>query len=472
MKKTPQPTAIRVAVAALLLAFEAAPALAQSNADILNEIKALKQRIEELEKKVKAVPEPPADGSTPQWGMTPEQLADYNKLVVKTEALEDSQESQGYKDLKIGGYMDPSFIYNVAQRRAGFQFLNPVAEDGYNYDNSYFGTVNLDFQKELEGGTKWRLTLMPNRGAGNVADSSSYSIVHEASISIPVGDLQTRFIAGQIPDWSGYEYIQATTTKLVTRGLLLDFTEPTAYTAAGMEFIRGKFDVKAVVGNFNTTLQPQAQLAPVFAYRVDYSKGEFNGWGLAGVEGKAPNFNYGLFPNTQATSWLDLIEADAYFIRGDLTLQGQVGYGHQEKAAIIPDADGNARDAQWWGISGLAAYKFQPRLEGAVRADWIDNSKNGGGLLGYTGYYSPDDGSFGDYRNGIGVSPNCTAGADCKGANRGALALGVNYLLTPNTTLKAEYRYDFATEPVFYYVDSNTYKKNNSLFGASVVVGW
>ena len=159
--KTPQPTAIRLAVSsALLLAF-GAPALAQTNADLLNEIKALKARIEELEKKVKAVPEPPADGSTPQWGMTPEQLADYNKLVVKTEALEDSQESQGYKDLKIGGYMDPSFIYNVNQRRAGFQFLNPVAEDGYNYDNSYFGTVSLDFQKELEGGTKWRLTLMP-----------------------------------------------------------------------------------------------------------------------------------------------------------------------------------------------------------------------------------------------------------------------------------------------------------------------
>jgi hypothetical protein len=472
MKKTPQPTAIRLAVAVLLLAFEAAPALAQSNADLLNEIKALKARIEELEKKVKAVPEPPADGSTPQWGMTPEQFADYNKLVVKTEALEDSQESHGYKDLKIGGYMDPTFIYNVAQRRAGFQFLNPVHEDGYNYDNSYFGTVNLDFQKELEGGTRWRLTLMPQRGAGIVADPSSYSIVHEASFSIPMGDLQTRFIGGQIPDWSGYEYIQATTTKLVTRGLLLDFTEPTAYTAAGMEIIRGKWDVKGVVGNFNTSMQPPGGVSPVFAYRVDYSKGEFDGWGLAGVEGKVANFNSGVLPNVDPHTWLDLIEADAYFIRGDLTLQGQVGYGHQKDAAITPDADGNARDAQWWGLSGLAAYKFQPRLEGAVRADYINDSHNGGGLLGYTGYYSPDDGVFGDYRNGIGVSPNCSLGADCKGANRGAIALGFNYLLTANTTVKAEYRYDFATEPVFYYVDSGNYKKNNSLFGASVVVGW
>jgi hypothetical protein len=32
--------------------------------------------------------------------------------------------------------------------------------------------------------------------------------VHEASVSVPLGDLQTRFIAGQMPDWSGYEYLQ------------------------------------------------------------------------------------------------------------------------------------------------------------------------------------------------------------------------------------------------------------------------
>src|SRR4051812_28685012 len=289
--KNLRPTALAVALA---LAFGAAPALAQTNADLLNELKALKARIDELEKKLAAVPAPPADGAQAQWGMTPEQSAEFNKLLVKSEALEDSQESGGFKDLKISGYMDPTYIYNVNQHRAGFQFLNPVSEDGYNYDNSYFGTVSLDIQKELEGGTKWRLTLMPQRGAGIVADPGGNSIVHEASISIPLGDLQTRLIAGQIPDWSGYEYIQPTTTKLVTRGLLLDFTEPTAYTGAGMEIIRGKYDMKALIANFNVPMNQPRQFAPVLAYRVDYAKGEFSGWGLAGVEGKVANFNYQL----------------------------------------------------------------------------------------------------------------------------------------------------------------------------------
>lgn len=456
--------------AALALALAAAypgAALAQSNEELLKELRALKERVGELEKKLADKPA----ATEKQWGMTPEQSADFNRIAVKTEALEDNNEALGYKGLKISGFFDPTYIYNQRQNRAGFQFLNRVSDDGYNYDNGYFGTAAIDFQKEMEGGTKWRLTLMPNRGAGSIADSGGNSIVHEASVSIPLGDLQTRFIAGQIPDWSGYEYTQPTTTKLVTRGLLLDFTEPTAYTGAGMEIIRGKWDIKAVLANYNSTKQPAGRKSPVLAYRVDYSKGEFAGFGLAGVHGKAANFSpfnvdaNGNSPDTR----LDLFELDGYFIRGDLTLQGQVGIGRQKDASIVPAADGTLRDARWWGVSGLAAYKFIPRWEAVARFDYINNAKNGGGLL----QYSAEDG-----RNGIGpdATLGCTTtgwvdGCD-KGANRYALAVGVNYLLTANATLKAEYRLDRATQPVFYDVKSDSYRKSNSLLGASVVVSF
>ncbi|MEP7297988.1 MAG: DUF3138 family protein [Burkholderiales bacterium] len=458
--------------AALALALAAAypgASFAQSNDELLKELKALKDRVGELEKKLG---EKPADGDK-QWGMTPAQQQDLSRVGVKTEGLEDAIESQGLKGLKISGFFDPAYIFNQRQHRAGFQFLNRVSDDGYNYDNSYFGTAAIDFQKEMEGGTKWRLTLMPNRGAGSIADSSGNSIVHEASVSVPLGDLQTRLIAGQIPDWSGYEYTQPTTTKLVTRGLLLDFTEPTAYTGAGMEIIRGKWDVKAVLANYNTTKQPADRKAPVIAYRVDYSKGEFNGFGFAGVHGKAANFSAAAAaadPSGSAPdSRLDLFEFDAYFTRGDLTLQGQVGFGRQKNASIVPASDGTLRDSQWWGVSALAAYKFIPRWEAVARFDYIDNHKNGGGLL----QYSSEDG-----RNGIGPDGNlgCTTtgwvdGCD-KGANRYALALGVNYLLTPNTTLKAEYRMDRANLPVFLDTKDGSFRKSNSLLGASVVVSF
>jgi len=371
----------------------------------------------------------------------------------------------GLKNLKISGYMDPTFIYNRLQNRAGFQFLNRVDDDGYNYDNSYFGAAVIDFTKETDSGTRWRLTLAPNRGVGSVFDGTS--IVHEASISMPLTDLQTRLIAGQIPDWSGYEYLQPTLNKLITHNLLFDFTLPTAYTGAGFDITRGKWIYKGMLANMNASKKQPGDKTPALVYRVDYARGEFQGFGFAGVHGKAPNLSESIVdPVTgevvrQADSRLDLFEFDAYFIRGDVTAQGQFSVGRQRKASITPDpVTGELRDAQWWGLSVLGAYKFTPRFEGTARLDYINNKKNGGGLLGYT---AADD------RNGIGPDP---FGDPEVGTNRYALTVGLSYAINLNTTLKAEYRLDRATQPVFLDVKSDNYRKDNSILGASVVVSF
>ena len=89
--------------AALALAVAAAypgVALAQSNEELLKELKALKERVGELEKKLADKDKPAGDK---QWGMTPEQAAEFNRISVKTEALEDNQEAMGFKGLKISG---------------------------------------------------------------------------------------------------------------------------------------------------------------------------------------------------------------------------------------------------------------------------------------------------------------------------------------------------------------------------------
>ncbi|HEY0818554.1 MAG TPA: DUF3138 family protein [Rhizobacter sp.] len=429
---------------------------AQSIDELRREQKALKDKVDALEKKLKDAEARPASG-----GMTEEQQREFNRIAIKAEALEDSQEAMGFRLLKISGQMDPSFIYNKLQRRAGFQFLNRVETDGYNYDNSYFGMAMLDFQKELEGGTKWRFTLAPNRGVGAVFDGNSP--VHEATVSLPLSDLQTRFIAGQIPDWSGYEYLQPTLNKLITHNLLFDFTLPTAYTGAGLDITRGKWIYKAVVANMNTTQRAANEKSPVLAYRVDYSRGEFQGFGFAGTHGKAAN------PNGGRDTSLHLFEFDAYFIRGDWTAQAQLSVGQQKKASITPDPDtGDLRDARWWGVSTLAAHKFTPRFEGIARMDFISNRKNGGGLLGY----GADD------RNGIGPgwtddgTGTWTQDDPEKGSNRFALSLGVGYLFNLNTTLKAEYRLDRASEAVFVDTKTGGYQKTNHLIGLGVVVSF
>ena len=102
---------------------------------------------------------------------------------------------------------------------------------------------------------------------------------------------------------------------------------------------------------------------------------------------------------------------------------------------------GALRDSRWWGVSGLFAYRLMPRLEAVVRADYLNNSGNGGGLYG----------SGADARDGIGPE---MVGRDADGrllfrnadlgASRYALAVGVNYVFNANVSFKAEYRLDHA----------------------------
>lgn len=466
-----QHTALALALAA---AFPAARA--QSNADLLKELQALKDRVTELETRLKAAEEAkPAAPAQAQWGMTPEQAAEFNRVAVKTDAIEDSIEAAGLKGLKISGYMDPTYIYNQRQNRAGFQFLNRVDDDGYNYDNSYFGAVSIDFLKETDSGTRWHLTITPNRGVGSVFDGSS--IIQEASVSVPITDLQTRFIAGQIPDWSGYEYQQPTLNKLITHNLLYDFTLPTAYTGAGVEITRGKWIVKAMLAQMNATKNPQGEKASVLTYRVDYSKGEFQGFGFAGLHGKGANFRADDVnpitgdPYDARNTAIHLLEVDGYFIRGDWTVQGQLSYGQQSRSAVTADpVTGELRNSRWYGLSALAAYKFTPRLEGILRGDYIKNDRHGGGLLGY---------GFSDDRNGIGPGWAFDGGTGTwiqpdgeKGVNRAAISVGMGYAFNANTVLKAEYRLDHASDPVFLDVRTGNYRKTNQLLGAAVVVSF
>lgn len=460
------------AIAAAVLA-TALPAAAQSTEALLQELKALRERVEQLEKQVKAQPKPG------EWGMTPEQARELNRVTVKTEALQDNFTDQGFKGLKISGQLDPTYIVNRRQNDRTFVFLNN-GDARYSYDNSYLGMAVIDFEKETESGARWKLTLAPERGTGAIANGGS--IVHEASVSIPLSDLQTRLWLGQIPDWTGYEITLPAGNKLITHNLLFDFTAPTAYTGAVLDITRGKWWSRVGLANFNAARQSPGNNSPVIIYRVDYSKGEFSGFGFSGLHGKIPNFaadnlyidpTTGLetaFPSAGKNTMANLFEVDAFFTRGDWSLFGQMSMGQQKGAAIF-NSDGVLRNAKWWGLSGTAAYKLTPRLEGVLRADYINNKTNGGGLLGYTGDDNINGIGRGLVPNNVGEYVDFAKG-ESVGSNRWALTMGMNYLFDENTIVKFELRQDGASQPVFKDTKSGRYYKSNTLLGASVVVSF
>ena len=411
-----------------------------------------------------AFPNQAADLNAKPAGMTPEQLADFNRIAVKVEALEDTRESSGFSDIKISGWADINYVYNSNKERASFQFLVPVGKEPYNYDNSYMGMVALDLQKEMDGGTRFRLTLIPERSNTDVM--GEFGIVHEASVSVPLGGEDTRLIAGAIPDWMGYEYLPPTQTKLISHNLLFDFTTPAAYLGAGLELSRGKWLIKAMIANIDVSVRKVGEYVPALVYRGDYTGGEFWGLGFAGLHGKMVNFASVDGKDT----WADTVELDGWYTRGDLSLFGHAVWGRQKQAAIATDTIGIPLDSEWVGVSVMAAYKVTPRLEGVLRGDYIYNQKNGGGLLEFP---------FADPVNGIGPDQSGDPAADpTKGADRYAVTAGLNYALNSNTTLKAEYRYDGATQKVFGNkallldpADPNAkYLKSNSLISTGLVV--
>ncbi len=444
----------------------------------------LKQRIELLENQVKRLEtmmernSAKADAAAAVAAGSEEQRAEFERVRVKVEGMEDQQEAMGTKDLKISGEIDPTYIYNAARNSGGFNFLSNFDgrddTEAYAYDNSYFGQVMLKLEKELEGGTQFTLVLAPHKSAGSGYNLAS--IVHEATMSVPLSDQQTRLIAGQFADWSGYEYYFGSENKLITHNLLFDFTAPSFYTGAGVALTRGNLDLKVLIANMNKVSYPDDETSPMLTYRGDYYLGEFAGFGFAGQHGE--------FDSER----LNMFEVDGYYTRGDLTLQGQVGFGIWENMAF------SGGDARWTGLSGLAAYKFTPRFEGIARFDYLYNSDQGGGTLGtvlncidqaagspFVPLTCPEDGTdvfAGDYRNGFGPSAQDSADyfngliSSIDGANRSALSLGLNYALMSNVMLKAEYRYDRADKPMFYYVEDGDYKKYNQVFGLSSVVSF
>ncbi|OIQ92679.1 hypothetical protein GALL_254170 [mine drainage metagenome] len=482
-------TKFGLSMVALSLGFAPALAHADTNAQILKELKALQAQVEQLQAKVQAQDAQlkaqdatvQAQGATlkAQQGQVAgaaaaaddaSTQADHN--AVQITGLKGAAKRTGMDGMTVTGMIAPAYVYNQDRQTSSFVFLNRSnASAGgatiYNYDNSSFGMANIQFQKVMSDGTKWTLNLVPDRGAGSVMNGSS--IINEASVSMPInGDSDTRFIAGQIPDWEGYEYVFDNQTYAVTHNLLYDFTELTAYTGAGVDVTNGNLEWKALLANVNSPRYYYNNAgiggrAPALVARFDYSLPGYDSAGVGGwaLVGKLPNSSTAV-PNGASTA--TMAELDTYLNKGAWGWYGQIGYGKQAQAAY------NGGDAKWWGASATATYNFTPRLLGFARADYLNDSTNGGGLPGGWLY------QFADSVNGLGPDQNCLAAGNtnCSGVNRYALSVGTDYQISKSTKLKLEYRYDGANGAVFQKgPDSNpTYVKNNSLIAAGLAVNF
>jgi hypothetical protein len=395
-------------------------AYAQSPADLQKEIELLKGQLKMLSEKVEAMNAQAEPAAITQQ---------VTRLEQKMDLAEDDAVKSGLKGLKVKGTMEIAYLNDSTAPKAGFDKAS---------GNGGYGAAMLELNKEPDAGIGWTLRLIPLSRTG--------SIVHEASVAVPLGDGGTKLIAGLTPDWSGYEYSMGHQNPLITNNLLYS-NAASNYSGAGVSFdLGGGFTGKWMVGQVDGAM---SRKSPGLAYRGDYSMGEYSGLGFSGIHLRTNDANAN--PGTNA----DLMEADGYYTRGDWSLQGQFSFGKAMGAAIgVP-----GEDAKWWGLSGFAGYKVTPRLQVISRLDYVNNRNNGGGV-----YYN--DGGYGPELDNTGAVIDPTVGA-----NRTALSLGTNYAINANTAWKAELRMDTSSGYNFVDADGN-YKKNKTTIGTSVVVSF
>lgn len=445
----------KLCVLAIASLFPLASALAQTPSDTRKEIDELKAQLKMLQEKLEAL----SNATEPA-----PLVQQVNRLEQKIELQQTASEASGFSGLKVNGVIEAAYKYNDSDKKHDFSASagNGVGE---------FAMLQITKESQDGEGIDWTLRLMPG------GDPQ----VHEASLSIPLNK-ENRIIAGLIPDFQGYEYVfpNATSTlgnQFITHNALYDLAGATSYTGVGMSHTLngGKVALKWLVGNVDRgsddstatyTAPVDPTLAPndtfsaassmantvALAYRLDYYPNETTYVGLSGLHGSA-NRNF------------SIMALDGGVTRGDWQVNGQITVGEMQRAAA------NGGTAQWTGLSGFLSYKIVPRLQLMARADYIQNSKNGGGT--YVDYGGGGGYGLGPELDSTGavVAFDADTGYATTGANLTRITLGTNYQINANTQWKTEYRLDQSTGYNF-LMDDGTYSKTKNSLGTSLVLSF
>ena len=417
---------------------------AQTPADMQKQIQALQEQLKALQTQVQQMGTKPAVDPV-----------EFNRMVQKMEVNEDTAVKSGFSGLAFKGVIEGQYLYDK-----NFNSANGLtsARPGFSVGNGYAGNGMFEITKQAEGGEgiNWTLRLTP--GGANVNGSD---LVHEASVSVPLGSASTRLLAGVVPDWQGYEYSFGNQNPLVTHNLLFNFALATNYTGAGIQHTFGPVATKFMLANIDK--KSTNKKLPGFVYNAYWTVNEFSYANFSGAHSRRNDANL-----ADPASPFDLVTLDGGYSRGDLALNGQISVGRIKGGAGVNAFNAlagvvSSDDAKWYGLSGFTGYKVTPRLQAIARYDYINNRKNGGGM-----FYDPSAAAtiFGPELDAAGAPIDVN-----RGTTRSALSLGLNYAVNPSTQWKNELRLDRSSG--FNFLDANGQPtKSNTSVGTAIVVSF
>ncbi len=301
-----------------------------------------------------------------------------------------------------------------------------------------------------------------NTGFG---DGSNF-FLKEAYLSylFPVGKGLTLTV-GKFVTPMGAEVIESNANWNYSRGLLFNYAIPFFHFGASAKYVFGpKWSVTGYLVNGwnNTLINHSAADAPGIFFP---SSGLTYGASLAYTPNMKWSFieNYFAGPVTRGfgdsgetvNDWKQVSDTVIGYTPNSkwaFQLNGDYGFGPKfffstfcESAVTSPApkpqgfvfCPSTLPTATWWGVAGYAKYTLSPKTNFAVRYEYYDDPQGFTGLLSV----ADPDGDGSTFSFGRGRAQEVTATA--------------SYNLTSQLLVRGEYRYDFASQPIFIQSFSN-----------------
>ena len=116
-------------------------------------------------------------------------------------------------------------------------------------------------------------------------------------------------------------------------------------------------------------------------------------------------------------------------------LNGDYGFGPRYYSYTYPSGTptGVSPATKWWGVAGYAKYTWSPKTNFAVRYEYYDDTNGYTGLVGQPGFAQEVTGTY-------------------------------SYNLTSALLIRGEYRYDFASQPIFAKSTNGFVKEQNTAY--------
>lgn len=449
-----QPAATSQPAATTQPATNSAPTSDQRLQELEKEVELLQQEIASLKTDSTASMKTAAYAvpSAQPAAFTPGAAGDDAPAKISIASLLGPVTLSGFGDVYYG--YDPSHPFN---NRAGLRSFD-APTNGFNFN---MAELILDKAPDatsaesrvgyhIAAGYGFAAKLINGSDNSGFGDGSNFYL-KEAYVSYlaPIGKGLT-FTVGKFVTPMGAEVIESNANWNYSRGLLFNYAIPFFHFGASAKYaFNSKWALTgyAINGWNNTIINNDAPDFGVFGSSTGMSYGASlaftpnTKWSVIENYFAGPvSGGFGLSGQT-LYDWKQISDTVVTYTPNSkwaFILNGDYGFGPRfystecdgAKVGSGPHPQGFVNCNQspatdWWGVAGYAKYTLSPKLNFAVRYEYFDDPQ------GYTGLLADN---FGDFF-GRGWAQEVTGTA--------------SYNLTNSLLIRGEYRYDFASQPIF-----------------------